>query len=102
MLFRSIGVLSQALKSCFTYTPQISLLYDNIGEIIVSRCKTPGCKPLDVRPLNVKPLDVRSRDVCPLEVRSLDVRPLDVRPLNVRSLDLRPLDVNFAHPLGIL
>ena len=27
---------SQALKSCFTYTPQISLLYDNIGEIIVS------------------------------------------------------------------
>ena len=33
----SIGVLSQALKSCFTYTPQISLLYDNqIGEIIAS------------------------------------------------------------------
>ena len=31
-----IGVLSQALKSCFTYTPQLSLLYDNIGEIIVT------------------------------------------------------------------
>ena len=27
---------NEALKSCFTYTPQISLLYDNIGEIIAS------------------------------------------------------------------
>ena len=34
--FFSIGVSSQAVKSCFTYTPRISLLYDNIGEIIVS------------------------------------------------------------------
>ena len=31
-----IGVLSHPLKLCFTYTPQISLFYDNIEEIITS------------------------------------------------------------------
>ena len=36
VVFFSIGLLSQALKSCFTNTPQISLLYDDIGEIIAS------------------------------------------------------------------
>ena len=34
--FFAIGVLSHVLQSCFTCTPQISLSYDNNGEIIAS------------------------------------------------------------------